>query len=54
VSKTPLSLAVGDIASANSYVVCANPSTGEGTRLRKVSPTGATLWDRTHPMTASS
>jgi len=38
---------VGDIASANS-------SSGEDTLLGEVSPTGATLWDRTHPMSASS
>lgn len=49
------SLTVGDIAgdsSGNSYVVFADPTTGQGTRLRKLSPTGATLWERTHPMSA--
>jgi uncharacterized repeat protein (TIGR01451 family) len=46
---------VGDIAGdaqGNSYLVSADPATGQGTRLRKVSPAGATLWDRTHPMSA--
>jgi len=46
---------LGDVAgdaSGNSYLVSANPATGQGTRLRKVSPSGATLWDRTHPMSA--
>ena len=47
------SLTVGDIAgdvSGNSYLVYADA--GVGTRLRKVSPAGATLWERTHPMSA--
>jgi hypothetical protein len=50
-----LSLTVGDIAGdahGNSYVVFGDPDTGQGSRLRKLSPTGATLWDRTHPMSA--
>jgi uncharacterized repeat protein (TIGR01451 family) len=50
-----LSPTVGDIAgdaSGNSYLVSANPATGQGTRLRKLSPSGALLWDRTHPMSA--
>jgi outer membrane protein assembly factor BamB len=49
------SLTVGDIAGdaeGNSYVVFADPDTGQGTRLRKLSATGATLWERTHPMSA--
>lgn len=49
------SLTVGDIAGdsvGNSYLVYANPDTGQGTRLRKLSPNGATLWERDHPMTA--
>jgi outer membrane protein assembly factor BamB len=50
-----LSPTVGDIAGdseGNSYIVSANPDTGQGTRLRKLSPSGATLWDRLHPMSA--
>jgi len=49
------SLTVGDIAGdnqGNSYIVSADPNTGQATRLRKLSPSGATLWDRTHPMSA--
>lgn len=49
------SLTVGDIAGdaqGNSYLVFADPNTGQGTRLRKLSATGATLWERTHPMSA--
>jgi outer membrane protein assembly factor BamB len=49
------SLTVGDIAGdaqGNSYLVCADPGTGQGTRLRKVSPGGVTLWERAHPMSA--
>lgn len=49
------SLTVGDIAGdaqGNSYVVFADPATGQGTRLRKLSASGATLWERTHPMSA--
>lgn len=49
------SLTVGDIAGdtqGNSYLVFANPDSGQGTLLRKVSHDGATLWDRTHPMSA--
>ena len=47
------SLTVGDIAgdaSGNSYLVFADAA--QGTRLRKVSLAGATLWERTHPMSA--
>lgn len=49
------SLTVGDIAGdaeGNSYLVSADPETGQGTRLRKLSPSGATLWERAHPMSA--
>jgi len=49
------SLTVGDIAGdaqGNSYLVFGDPDTGQGTRLRKVSPAGATLWERSHPMSA--
>jgi hypothetical protein len=49
------SLTVGDIAGdalGNSYIVFADPDSGQGTRLRKLSPTGATLWDRNLPMSA--
>lgn len=48
------SLTVGDIAGdaqGNSYLVFGDPA-GPGSRLRKVSPTGATLWERAHPMAA--
>lgn len=44
----------GDIAGdaeGNSYVVFAEPA-GPGTRLRKLSPAGETLWERSHPMSA--
>lgn len=47
------SLTVGDIAAdadGNSYLVYADPS--QGSRLRKVSPTGNTIWERQHPMAA--
>lgn len=47
------SLTVGDIAGdaqGNSYLVYGGAS--QGTRLRKVSPTGATLWESQHPMSA--
>ncbi len=50
-----MSLTVGDIAgdaNGNSYIVFADPDTGQGTRLRKLSPGGETLWERTHPMSA--
>lgn len=49
------SLTVGDIAGdaqGNSYVIFGDPVSGQGTRLRKVSPIGATLWERAHPMAA--
>lgn len=49
------SLTVGDIAGdaeGNSYLVFADPVSGQGTRLRKVSAAGATLWERAHPMSA--
>ena len=49
------SLTVGDIAGdaqGNSYLVHADPDTGQGTRLRKVSPGGDTLWERVHSMSA--
>jgi outer membrane protein assembly factor BamB len=49
------SLTVGDIAGdalGNSYVVFADPDTGVGSRLRKLAPDGAMLWERTHPMSA--
>lgn len=49
------SLTVGDIAGdaeGNSYVVFADPDTGRGSRLRKLSRTGVTLWERLHPMSA--
>jgi hypothetical protein len=49
------SLTAGDIAGdaqGNSYIVHADPATGQGTRLRKLSPTGATIWERSHPMSA--
>jgi outer membrane protein assembly factor BamB len=49
------SLTVGDIAGdaeGHSYVVFADPDTGRGSRLRKLSQTGVTLWERLHPMSA--
>jgi outer membrane protein assembly factor BamB len=49
------SMTTGDIAGdaeGNSYLVSADPGTGQGTRLRKVSPSGATLWERAHSMSA--
>jgi outer membrane protein assembly factor BamB len=49
------SLTVGDIAGdteGNSYLVFADADAGQGTRLRKLSPTGTTLWERVHPMSA--
>lgn len=49
------SLTVGDIAGdaeGNSYVVFADPDTGRGSRLRKLSRTSVTLWERLHPMSA--
>lgn len=48
------SLTVGDIAGdaqGHSYLVYAD-ATGQGTRLRKLTPAGATVWERTHPMSA--
>jgi uncharacterized repeat protein (TIGR01451 family) len=48
------SLTVGDIAGdaqGNSYVVFADAS-GTGTRLRKLGPAGALVWERTHTMSA--
>lgn len=50
-----VSQTVGDIAGddqGNSYLVFADPVSGAGSRLRKVSPSGTTLWERTHPMSA--
>lgn len=43
--------AVGD-AAGNTYVVNGNFATGQGSVLQKRSPTGALLWERTHPMAA--
>ena len=47
------SLTVGDIAgdaAGNAYLINGNYTTGNGSVLRKVGPTAATLWERTHPM----
>ena len=47
------SLTIGDIAGdaqGNSYLVHADA--GQGSRLRKLSPAGTTLWERAHPMSA--
>lgn len=48
------SLTLGDLAgdaNGNTYVVHGGAG-GTGTVLRKLSPTGALLWERTHPMSA--
>ncbi len=49
------SLTAGDIAGdalGNSYIVHADPVTGQGTRVRKLAPNGAVIWERSHPMSA--
>jgi uncharacterized repeat protein (TIGR01451 family) len=49
------SLTVGDAAgdgNGNSYIVNSNYAAGTGSILRKVSPAGATLWERTLAMSA--
>lgn len=46
------SIASGDLAgdsAGNSYLVYGAPSPSTGTVLRKLNPTGATLWSVTHP-----
>lgn len=48
------SLTAGDAAgdaAGNTYVVHQDPA-GSGTLLKKLSPTGATLWTQSHPMSA--
>ena len=48
-----LSLTAGDAAGdadGNSYLINGNYTAGTGSVLRKVSPTGVVLWERTHPM----
>jgi uncharacterized repeat protein (TIGR01451 family) len=50
VASLTLGDAAGD-AQGNTYVVNGGPS-GSGTVLRKLSPTGSLLWERTHPMSA--
>ncbi len=47
------SLTAGDAAGdadGNTYLINGNYTAGTGSVLRKISPTGAVLWERTHPM----
>lgn len=49
------SVTAGDIAGdgwGHSYLVSADPGTGQGTRLRKLAANASTLWERSHTMSA--
>ena len=52
----PNSISGGDIAGdafGNAYLINGDYPAGTGSRLRKIGPTAATIWERTHPITGT-